>query len=364
MKVNDAMIVVGDEIDLKVLWHLIASRKAMIAKTLGTFFVLGIIISLLWPVEYEATCRLMPENQEDVPGDLSGLGGIAGLAGINLNLGASSSLSPDIYPEIVNSVPFQLELIHTKIPFTTLDTLTSSYDYLTSINEKSVTKWLYNYTIGLPSQIRSNLSRPQQPKKPVDYELISISQNDWEVIEKFRKRTFVSVDKKTGIITVGASMPDPLAVAVLGDIVVKQLTERIISYKTGKALDNLEFIEARYAEAEKNYKEKQKDVAIFIDKNKFISSSLFETQLQSRQNDLDIAYDVFKSLAGQLEQAKIKVKEETPVFTTLEPLRIPTEKSEPRRVLITLLSCLFGIILSMSLIIIKGILNTNDKRSN
>ena len=159
-------------------------------------------------------------------------------------------------------------------------------------------------------------------------------------------------------------MPDPLAVAVLGDIVVKQLTERIISYKTGKALDNLEFIEARYAEAEKNYKEKQKDVAIFIDKNKFISSSLFETQLQSRQNDLDIAYDVFKSLAGQLEQAKIKVKEETPVFTTLEPLRIPTEKSEPRRVLITLLSCLFGIILSMSLIIIKGILNTNDKRSN
>ena len=38
------------------------------------------------------------------------------------------------------------------------------------------------------------------------------------------------------------------------------------------------------------------------------------------------------NLSKQLEQAKIKVAEEAPVFKTLEPARIPLKKSGPKRV--------------------------------
>ena len=46
----------------------------------------------------------------------------------------------------------------------------------------------------------------------------------------------------------------------------------------------------------------------FNDKNKNITSSLFRTESQRLQNELDIAMEVYKGLASQLEQAKIKLK--------------------------------------------------------
>ncbi len=72
-----------------------------------------------------------------------------------------------------------------------------------------------------------------------------------------------------------------------------------------------------------------KNLAVFDDKNQNVVTSLAKTERQKLQYDYDLAYEVYKSLAQQLEEGKIKVKEETPVFTIIEPIVIPIQKSEP-----------------------------------
>ena len=53
-------------------------------------------------------------------------------------------------------------------------------------------------------------------------------------------------------------------------------------------------------------------------------------------------------LATQLEQAKIKVKEETPVFTVLEPVKVPVNKSRPKKLFVVLGSLFIGVIVGIA----------------
>ncbi|VXD19081.1 Wzz/FepE/Etk N-terminal domain-containing protein [Marinoscillum sp. 108] len=352
-------IIQEDEIDLLELVRVIWSKRRFILKVTGIFVVLGLIISFASKVEYEASCKLMPESQEGTKGKLGGLGGLAGLAGIDLGLGTTGSLTPQLYPEIVKSVPFQLQLIHTPIRFEKLDSLMSSYTYFTEMDRPSLFGFITEYTIGLPGKIKGLFTAEEvAPSNPANDDLIRLTKEDWSLVETYRERISVSVDDKTGIITVTTEMPDPYAAARVTDLVVKKLTSEVTNYKVEKAQVNLEFIRERYAEAEKEYEAKQKQLARFTDRNKNITSSLVQIEYQRLQNEMNITFEVYKGLATQLEQAKIKVKEETPVFTILEPVKVPVGNSSPKRGLILIGMSLFGGIIA----IIFSIFKNSDKK--
>jgi len=55
-----------------------------------------------------------------------------------------------------------------------------------------------------------------------------------------------------------------------------------------------------------------------------------------------LAFSVYGEIAKQLENAKIRVKEDTPIFSIIEPVTIPLEKSKPRRVLILMIWFFLG----------------------
>lgn len=333
-----------DEIDLTELTRVIWSRREFILKVTGVFVFLGLIVAFTSKVEYEASCKLMPENQEGMRSGLGGLSGLAGLAGINLDMGTTGTLTPMLYPQIVQSIPFQLELINEPILFQKLDSTMSSLIYFKEIDSPSLFGLIAEYTIGLPGKIKQLLLDETLEIFPDNNnELIRLSKEDWELIERYRKRISVSVDDKTGVISLSTEMPDPYAAAKITDLVVKKLTEKITEYKIKKVRTNLEFIQERYKEAKKEYRQKQAQVANFMDRNKNLTSSLVQTEYQRLQNELNIAFEVYKGLATQLEQAKIKVKEETPVFTVLDPVKIPVSKSKPKRMTIILLSFFLGV---------------------
>jgi hypothetical protein len=65
------------------------------SKGYGCFLVIGLMIAFGSKVEYEASCKLMPENQEGMKSNLGGLGSLAGLAGINLDMGGTGALTPE-----------------------------------------------------------------------------------------------------------------------------------------------------------------------------------------------------------------------------------------------------------------------------
>ncbi|MEL6561618.1 MAG: Wzz/FepE/Etk N-terminal domain-containing protein [Bacteroidota bacterium] len=343
-----------DEIDLLELIKVVWKSRKFIVKVTTVFAVLGVFVALTSKVEYEASCRLMPESQEGIKGSIGGLSGLAGLAGINLNTGSVGFLPPELYPQLSASTPFQLELIHEPVKFQMLDTTVSSFNYFKSLDSPSFLMMLAGYTIGLPGKVKKMFKKGKPVVSNVSHDFIQLSKEDFELIKAFRERMEVVVDPTTGIISVSSQMPDPYAAAQVTDLLVRRLTDRVIQYKLEKVKLNLEFINDRYLEAEEEYELKQKQLARFTDGNRNITSSLKQIEFQRLNNDLSIAFEVYKGLASQLEQAKIKVKEQTPVFTVLEPIRVPEDKSKPQRGLIVVVFVLVGAISSSGYSIISN----------
>lgn len=350
-------IIKDDEIDLievaKTIW---AGRK-LILKVTAVFFVIGLVIAFGSKVEYEASCKLMPESQEGTKPNLGGLGSLAGLAGINLDMSGTGALTPELYPQIAQSVPFLMKVWNEPIQFEKQDITTSSYNYFKEIDKPSFLGLIVKYTIGLPFQIKKWLSKSEPEVSPdrKENQIIHLSKEDTELLEKYRERISVSVDTKTGILTLTSEMPDALAAAELAQLSINLLTDYVTNYKVSKAKENFNFVQARYDEAKENFEKTQEALALFNDRNRNVVTALAMAESQRLQNEYNLAFEVFKGLATQLEQAKIKVKEETPVFTVLEPVQVPVEKSKPKSKILLIISILFGLSFSIFIMVFRNL---------
>jgi len=345
-------IVSDDEIDLIELAQALWAKRYFVLKVTSIFMLLGLLIAFTSKVEYEATCKLMPESQDESIPNLGGLGGLAGLAGIDLDLSGYGALTPELYPEIVQSVPFLQKLITAPIYFEKLDSTISSFEYFRELDNPSIFGFIMEYTVGLPGKIKKSFESSGLTQSE-NYGMIRFSKEEWKLIENYSERLSVSVDSKTGIISIATEMPDAVAAAKVASILVEELTKNVSDYKLEKVKINLEFIQERFTEAKSQYAQKQKQLALFTDRNRNISNSLIQTEYERLQNEMNIAFEVYKGLATKLEQAKIKVKEETPVFTVLDPVRVPVDKSRPRRMIIIIFSVFIGLIVSVSYLMVS-----------
>ncbi|MGL1887866.1 MAG: Wzz/FepE/Etk N-terminal domain-containing protein [Reichenbachiella sp.] len=347
-----------DEIDLielaKTIW---AGRNFIVKVTVG-FILFGLLIAFTSPVEYEASIKLLPESQESGL-NVGGLGGLAGLAGINLGSISTGGgvLSPQLYPEIVNSLPLVLELFNDTLTFENEKVRTTSKMYFKEYPSVSFLGYVLKYSIGLPGLIKNAfITPPEVLGAKLKEEFLRFSRVEWNMIEGFKKRIKVSLDEQSGIITISSKMPDALAAAQLTKKVELLITEAVIKYKTDKAISNLKFIEETFGQAKAKFEYVQLKLAKATDRNRNVSSSTAQIELRKMENEYDVAFEVYKGLASQVEQAKIKLKEETPVFTVLEPVRIPEKKSEPNRPIILILFSFIGILTALSLTLLKNFL--------
>jgi hypothetical protein len=254
-----------DEIDLSIFVKTILKNWRILIKGLGIFMVFGVIVAIQSKSEFKSSCKLLPENQEGMDLNLGGLGSLAGLAGINLDMGTSGGISPELYPEIVKSIPFQMEILHHELHFGMNDTIISSYSYFENVYSPSFLTSTFRFIKGFPGYIKNIFTSQEEQNIFLGKDrILQLSEEDWEIILELQERVEVYVDNNTGIITVTTLMPDPYATAELSDLVVNKLTEKLTNYKTEKVENNLEFIRERYKEAEADYKEKQRSLALCI----------------------------------------------------------------------------------------------------
>uniref|UniRef100_UPI004048CE56 Wzz/FepE/Etk N-terminal domain-containing protein n=1 Tax=Algoriphagus sp. TaxID=1872435 RepID=UPI004048CE56 len=106
-----------DEIDLRdLILPLWKARKKILA--IATICgILGGIIGFMTPATYTASSTFLPQTAQ-AGGGLSGsLGGLASLAGINLNTGAASGgeIPPSMYATVLASEPFRKRILDAKI---------------------------------------------------------------------------------------------------------------------------------------------------------------------------------------------------------------------------------------------------------
>lgn len=338
----------NDEIDLMEVAKTLWDGRHTILKVIFLSGILGILIALLSPPEYTSTTSMVPQTAQPAS-KLAGLSSLAAMAGFNLDMAnGNEALSPMVYPQILNSGPFQLELMNTPFTFSEVDHPVSLYEYYSKIKKPGIISLIGKYTIGLPGVITQAFKGENAEKiNPEKNGPIAFSEDQEKVGKMMKEKISLMIDSKQGYLTLQASFPEALLSAQVADQARELLQKYITKFKTEKAANQLAFIEERYKERKKEFEQAQNRLASHRDQNRNMSSAVARTEEERLYSEFNIAMNVYNELAKQLEQAKIQVKEETPVFSVLEPTVIPHEKTKPKKVLIVFIWLFLGAIIGV-----------------
>ena len=97
---------------------------------------------------------------------------------------------------------------------------------------------------------------------------------------------------------------------------------------------------------------KQEELAQFRDANRNFASAIAKATEERLSNEYTVALGVYSELAKQREQAGIQVKEDTPIFTIVEPVTVPNEPSKPKRALILVAFVFLGGFIGIGLVLV------------
>jgi uncharacterized protein involved in exopolysaccharide biosynthesis len=314
-------------VDLHELVTQIWNKRLLVLKYAAVLLIFGIIISFSIPKEYTSTVKMTPEDSKSsITGDMSNL---AAMAGINIGMENSIGLSHALYPDIIQSVPFIIRL--TEIPIYThnLGSKGTLYDYL---NEHIKKPW-WSYIFEFPLKI-AHIGEHAKHQERIALNPYNLSIEQEKILTILKNRIDLSTNKKTGLITVGVTLQDPKIAAIVADSLVLNLEKFIIEYRTNKARKDLNFAIKVFNDSKQRYYTAQKYYAGYIDENKNIILESVRIEQEKLKNEQTLAYGIYNSLAQQLEKAKMKVQEQTPCVTIIEPARVPVEKSNTSRLLL------------------------------
>ena len=341
------------EIDLVELIQRMWVNRWLIVKVTAVFMVLGVLVALFSAKVYTASCDVVPQSSKSGPS--SSMSSLAALAGINLNAAQSAeSLSPNVYENIMGSTTFRKELMQTMIDFEKVDHPVSFFDYYNSeeYNKPSVFSYFKKYTIGLPFTIL-NAIRGEQPEP--DYSAVggdenaieTISEDEYNAMAILGESIGLSLDEKKGYVTITANMSEPLAAAQMAQATLTLLQKYITEFKIEKVQSNLDFVQERFDEAKRNFEDVQARRAKLRDANMNTSRYSARTELERLDAEYTLAQGVYTSLAQQVEQAKISVKETAPILTVIKPVTVPYKKSKPQRAMILFAFTFLGAVAGM-----------------
>jgi uncharacterized protein involved in exopolysaccharide biosynthesis len=349
-----------DEIDLFSLVNIVYSQRNRLIKIVILFTFFGLVIAILSPKEFTATSSFVPQIS-DASRTGGSLGGLASLAGINLGgLGGSSEIPPSLYPKIVSSVVFRKALLESEITVEGIENPISYKYYFTNINTSGALGLVKKYTIGLPGLIiRFIKGESTQDSLENENGFLNISEEDFQLFKKLDQQLSVLPNDKEGFVTISFVMPEPLMAAQMTKIAQELLQKELIAYKIGIAREQLKFTEARFEEKKAEFDQIQKKLGNFRDRNQNIISASAQNELQSLEAEYNFSFNIYTELAKQLEQAKLQVAKDTPIFTIIQPVTVPTEKSAPKRPLIIIIFIILGLIFGLGYIFaaefVKGV---------
>ena len=351
---------VSDEIDLKDIIRQLWMKRRFILITTGVFFLLGIFIALTSPVSYSASSTIVPQSSQRNTGNL---GGLASMMGVNLASSMTGeTLSPTVYPNIVKSVPFCREIMQMPIPVKKSSTPITLYEYYNykQYQQKNLLNAIKKNTIGLPGVILSSIHKNTSNEEAavaytdtISGEVLSLTSKERKAISLIQQNILFESNSRDGYIKLGYSFAEPEAAAAIADHLFKTLEKYVKDYKAQKQQDNLLFVESNYSEARKDFLQKQTNLAAFQDANRGLVSAMARTTERRLSSEYDIAFTVYNELAKQLEQAKLSVKESTPVLTIIDPVVVPQQRSAPRRSMIIAVFLFLGLIVSMGWVLIE-----------
>jgi uncharacterized protein involved in exopolysaccharide biosynthesis len=187
-----------DEIDLWELWDTIVSGRWLIIAITALFAIGGVTYALLAQEWWRADVVLAPAEKKSVPGSLGQLGGLASLAGLNLNIGGDQE------------------------PLAVLKSKGFAREFITEQDLMPVLFKDFKSPDGKAPDIR-------------------------DAVRIFETVRTISDDKKTGLVTLGIRWKDPETAANWANALVKRLNERLRVEALAESQRNVDFLQKEMA---------------------------------------------------------------------------------------------------------------------
>ena len=333
-----------DEIDIMELLRKLFKDWKLILKWCGIAAVAGLVIAFSIPKEYTVDAKMAPEmTSKSGSGSLSSL---ASLAGINLSsMSTVDAVYPDLYPDIVSSTPFVVELFPVQVTFKDKKESVTT-DLYTYLKDYTRGPW-WGKVISAPFKLLGwFMGLFREKVEPVEgYAALDsreLTQEQEDIAKAIRGSIALSVDKKTSVMSMTVTAQDPQVATKICEEVITRLQTYVTSYRTEKSRKDLAYYEGLYDESKEAYFASQQRYASYMDRNQGVVLQRVRTEQERLQNEMNLNYQLYNACAQQLQTAKAKVQQETPVFTVINPPQVPLKRSKPSKVKILLASIFLG----------------------
>ena len=133
--------------------------------------------------------------------------------------------------------------------------------------------------------------------------------------------------------------------AISSKRIKRNFTKIIIENKIETARQNLNFSEKQLSEKKLEFDEIQSKLAYFSDSNLNSVNSFVINEKDKFEAEFQIINAVVTELSKQVEQAKLQVTKDTPVFSTIKEAVIPNKRTSPKRTQLVIIFGFIGFIL-------------------
>lgn len=333
-------------VDFNGLWQALIKHKFLFIKVQVVTFVLGCLYTLSLPNYYSAGVTLAPEMAGKRSG--SGLSSLASSFGVSIGgmTSGEDALSPSLYPDMMSSVDFKTSLFPIKVREYMSKDYYTYYEYLK--DHQKVPWWS-----SIKNSIKSLFASEETDKSQVKVDPFILTKDQFDIIRLMSSKIGCDVDLKTNVISISVVDQDPLVAATMADSVKQRLQDAITAYRTSKARVDLEYNKKLYDETKAKYDEARQLYASFADANQDVVLQRDRNRLIELENEMQLRYQAYSTVAAQLQAAEAKVQEETPAFTTIQNATVPLLKAGPRRSRMVILYCFFAFIITVVYVLYK-----------
>lgn len=316
----------SEEIDLIGLVKKVWDGRWMLVAFVVVGLVLGGVIILSIPRVYRSEAKIVPEDTKELK--MNSTGTLASLMGLSVDNMSNAEISPDLYPEIIESTPYLIDFANMRVQPQNKPEL-SLYEYIMNYQRDA---W-WEYVLGLPRTISGLFSKKEIWHNDTVWNSFKLTVQQRQFINTLSDNIYVKADRQTGLISISVAMQDPVVAAVVSERVVQKLYSYIEDFRTQKIQEEIRFIEEMFVESRKTYNQTQ------LRFNEFSKSNKHDDTPLTTQVDVDLAFGLYNMMAQQYEMVKVKVLKKQPIFSIIEPATIPLNAATPRKTLI-LLICL------------------------
>jgi uncharacterized protein involved in exopolysaccharide biosynthesis len=330
---------------LREMYKISLGDKKLSIITFISASLIGLAVALTSTKEYTAEVKLLPTRNSSPGLSLPGLGTIAGLRNQGYG-GVEPVIGTEAYPEIIKGKEFLAQVAETPVHFSKETKPLSPLKYLSETRNtnpisrtKAASKRIWHAING-----RQTLSRKDAGESETlgNDSIVKFNPAYIAAIDNFGKRIHFAVEE-SGIITLSATMPDPIAAAELAKESMKLLVQTIANFESHKAAEELSFAVQLKREARSRLEKQEAALAEFTERNRTLGSAMGKLTEAKLAREVSFAFEMYQNASQQVETAQMKVRKDTPVFTIVEKVIVPVSPSSPGKRITLLLYMLGGI---------------------